>query len=223
MAALSNEEKKADSTYKNNKNSKGAKESRKAALIRHGEALHNKNSKYFNHVNNPLTKDGVKQLTEFREQLIKDDNFYNKIEAVVTSPLLRAMQTTEILFPKDIVDKYNIKIYVSHLQSELRLYGLKCNMGHTKPYYFAQKWFVDKGYSKWIGWHDIPDVWYPIDQENGNEARIEQFQKYCINQIKHNTFAIVGHKHFLHAISGHYLKNGQVQWIDIDKQWTNIA
>ena len=223
MAALSDEEKKADSNSKDDKNAKDAKKSKRAALIRHGEALHNKDSQYWYQVNNPLTKEGVKQLTEFREQLVKDDNFYNKIEGVVTSPLLRAMQTTEILFPKDIIDKYNIKIYVSHLQTELRLYGLECNMGNKKSYYFDQKWFIDKGYSKWIGWDDIPDVWYPTDTENTNEARIEQFKKYCINTIKHDTFAIVGHKHFLHAISGKYLKNGEVHWIDIDKQWKNVA
>ena len=65
-------------------------------LFRHGLTKGNLNAQYIGHTDYPLTTLGIEQLKD-----IKAKHHYPKVEAVFVSPLKRAMQSADILFPKN--------------------------------------------------------------------------------------------------------------------------
>ena len=73
-------------------------------LFRHGLTKGNINAQYIGHTDFPLTTDGINQLKS-----IKAKYHYPEVEAVFVSPLKRAMQSADIMFPK------NNKIVIDNL------------------------------------------------------------------------------------------------------------
>ena len=63
-------------------------------IIRHGKTDANLNGAYIGITNSPLSKEGKDELFEKQEKFD-----YSTVQKVYTSPLLRCIQTAEILFP----------------------------------------------------------------------------------------------------------------------------
>lgn len=72
-------------------------------LFRHGITKGNLNAQYIGHTDYPLTTGGIEQLKSIRAQ-----HHYPAVQAVFVSPLKRAMQSADIMFPK------NNKIVIDH-------------------------------------------------------------------------------------------------------------
>lgn len=64
-------------------------------LIRHGETKANKERRYLGKTDAPLSKEGEKQLAEYKKLQL-----YPDIDFLFASPMKRCMQTAKILYPK---------------------------------------------------------------------------------------------------------------------------
>eukprot|EP01084_Bolivina_argentea_P156520 272806_1 len=180
------------------------------ALIRHGQALHNVNSENWYTPDNPLTKYGESQLKRLREKLTKQYKkaFYDKIDVVITSPLLRALQTTLILF-----SGMNIPIYVSVHHTEC--FSAECDFG-TNVDVLLKKFPIFKAFK---GWDDISNEnWWPIEEET-REKLFERHISFADLLIKHDKkcIAAVGHGAFFKAFTKQFGKermfnNGEINW-----------
>lgn len=63
-------------------------------LIRNGLTAGNVDGKYIGHIDEPLSNEGIEQITQ-----MKEDYKYPVVEAVFSSPLSRCTQTAKILYP----------------------------------------------------------------------------------------------------------------------------
>lgn len=73
-------------------------------LYRHGLTKGNLNAQYIGHTDYPLTTFGIEQLTN-----IKAKYHYPAVDAVFTSPLKRAVESANIMFPKNnkiVIDNF---------------------------------------------------------------------------------------------------------------------
>ncbi len=73
-------------------------------LFRHGVTKGNINAQYIGHTDYPLTTGGIDALKS-----IKAKHHYPEVEAVFVSPLKRAMQSADIMFPKNnkiVIDNF---------------------------------------------------------------------------------------------------------------------
>ena len=73
-------------------------------LYRHGLTKGNLNAQYIGHTDYPLTTFGIEQLRD-----IKAKHHYPQVDAVFTSPLKRAMESANIMFPKNnkiVIDNF---------------------------------------------------------------------------------------------------------------------
>ncbi len=73
-------------------------------LFRHGLTKGNINAQYIGHTDYPLTTDGISDLKN-----IKKKHHYPAVDAVFVSPLKRAQQSAEIMFPKNnkiVIDSF---------------------------------------------------------------------------------------------------------------------
>ncbi len=67
----------------------------KINLIRHGRTIANENGIYIGQTDYPLSEDGKAELENLRVE-----NSYPNVSRVYSSPLTRALQTAEIIFPQ---------------------------------------------------------------------------------------------------------------------------
>ena len=79
-------------------------------LFRHGITKGNINAQYIGHTDYPLTTDGIESLKK-----IKGKYHYPEVDAVFVSPLKRALQSADIMFPK------NNKIVRDYKKIDVRL------------------------------------------------------------------------------------------------------
>lgn len=73
-------------------------------LFRHGLTKGNLNAQYIGHTDYPLTSNGIKDL-----QTIQAKHHYPPAEAVFVSPLKRARQSADIMYPKNnkiVIDNF---------------------------------------------------------------------------------------------------------------------
>ena len=73
-------------------------------LFRHGITKGNINAQYIGHTDYPLTTDGIESLKK-----IKGKYHYPEVDAVFVSPLKRALQSADIMFPKNnkiVIDNF---------------------------------------------------------------------------------------------------------------------
>ena len=90
-------------------------------LFRHGLTKGNLNAQYIGHTDFPLTTDSINQLKS-----IKAKHHYPEVDAVFVSPLKRAKQSADIMFPKNnkiVIDnfiEYNFGEFEEHTADELK-------------------------------------------------------------------------------------------------------
>ena len=90
-------------------------------LFRHGLTKGNINAQYIGHTDYPLTTHGIEELKN-----IKATYHYPEVDAVFVSPLKRAMQSADIMFPKNnkiVIDnfiEYNFGEFEEHTAEELK-------------------------------------------------------------------------------------------------------
>lgn len=90
-------------------------------MFRHGLTRGNFNAQYIGHTDYPLTTDSIESLKK-----IKAKHHYPTVEAVFVSPLKRAMQSADIMFPKNnkiVIDnfiEYNFGEFEEHTAEELK-------------------------------------------------------------------------------------------------------
>ena len=73
-------------------------------LFRHGLTKGNLNAQYIGHTDYPLTTDSINELKK-----IKAKYHYPSVDAVFVSPLKRALQSADIMFPKNnkiVIDNF---------------------------------------------------------------------------------------------------------------------
>lgn len=73
-------------------------------LLRHGLTKGNLNAQYIGHTDYPLSTFGIEQLKE-----IKKEHPYPEVDAVFVSPLKRAMESADIMYPKNnkiVIDNF---------------------------------------------------------------------------------------------------------------------
>lgn len=73
-------------------------------LLRHGLTKGNLNAQYIGHSDYPLSTFGIEQLKE-----IKKEHSYPEADAVFVSPLKRALESADIMFPKNnkiVIDNF---------------------------------------------------------------------------------------------------------------------
>ena len=93
----------------------------KIHLIRHGLAEGSAEGKYIGHTEAELTEDGIHQLEQ-----MKRDYEYPVVDAVMTSPLDRCIQTARILYPElspmifDGLIEYNFGTFEGKTADELK-------------------------------------------------------------------------------------------------------
>lgn len=170
-------------------------------LIRHGKTKGNLEKRYIGVTDEPLTEKGVCELKQFK---------YPDADIIISSPMLRCVQTAEIIY-----GKYDYVIE-----------GLQeCNFG-----LFENKSFEDlknnKYYQKWI------DSGGKLQFPNGES--MDSFSKRCVNAFnnavkkfeKTNRLAFVVHGGTIMAIAEKYLagdfydyhlKNGEYMVLSLYK------
>ena len=205
---MSSEEQKNPDKSKSDIKSKNAIMMKRIAYIRHGQALHNVYKKHLFTPDNPLTKTGQMELKQLRNKLLKN-KFYDTIKLVITSPLLRALQTTEILF-----NDMNISILVTPIVTER--YSATCDEG-TKKSVLLKKYPI---YGKWNGWNNINECWWDTRSQNINERYCDFAENRCkalhklIKMRKEKCIAVVGHGGIFKKLLNKWLKNGEIYWVN---------
>ncbi|MBQ7741055.1 MAG: histidine phosphatase family protein [Eubacterium sp.] len=90
-------------------------------LFRHGLTKGNINAQYIGHTDLPLTTDSINELKS-----IKAKHHYPEVKALFVSPLKRAVQSADIMFPKNnkiVIDnfiEYNFGEFEEHTAEELK-------------------------------------------------------------------------------------------------------
>lgn len=90
-------------------------------LFRHGITKGNINAQYIGHTDYPLTTSGIDELRQ-----IKAKHHYPQVDAVFVSPLKRALQSADIMFPKNnkiVIDnfiEYNFGEFEERTAEELK-------------------------------------------------------------------------------------------------------
>ncbi len=93
----------------------------KLHIIRHGEIAEHLNGAYIGITDSPLSENGVNALVK-----LKDKYEYPHVEKVYSSPLLRCMQSAEIIYPNTLIEpvddlkEYNFGDYEGKTFSELK-------------------------------------------------------------------------------------------------------
>ena len=73
-------------------------------LIRHGSTPGNMQKRYIGITDEPLSPEGMDQIRELSSELMSEQNYQNKqIDRIIVSPLKRAVQSAEILFPERLL------------------------------------------------------------------------------------------------------------------------
>ena len=185
--------------------------SKRIFLIRHGYSLHNQlypkmgmSAFYDNEViDSPLLKKGRDEAQELRNKESIYQYMTTKVELVLVSPLVRALETASIIF-KDS----NIPIVCQEFLREFPNGKQMCNqrseiVSRIKEYPHIN--FENIVSNKDIYWNE--DRHETLDELN---KRIEITKKYLFNRPE-QTIAIVGHGSFIGQFKDNhigYIENG---------------
>lgn len=114
---------------------------KKLYIARHGETDSNSQERYLGSINEPLNENGLKQANQLGKKLIK-----HKIDKIITSPLIRCIQTTEEINAflnlnqtvKDEFRERNIGVYEGLTRKEAQeTYPLLWERNITRIWYDA--------------------------------------------------------------------------------------
>ncbi|KAK4222605.1 phosphoglycerate mutase-like protein 1 [Podospora fimiseda] len=94
-------------------------------MIRHGEALHNKDPQFKQSRDPGLTEDGKKQCRELRDHL-KEKLENTKVDLIIVSPMQRTLETAMIALDW-LIEKNKVPVEASALWQEI--YSKPCDTG----------------------------------------------------------------------------------------------
>ncbi|PKM96262.1 MAG: histidine phosphatase family protein [Firmicutes bacterium HGW-Firmicutes-1] len=165
----------------------------KIFLTRHGETIWNTERRMQGHNNSPLSELGMKQA-EWLFDKLKDE----QIDVVLSSPLGRAIQTSEVLIA-------NRKLEVITVD-ELKEINLGCWEGCISE--VVEKDFPVEYHSFW----NEPEKYVPIDGESFLQLneRVTFFLNNVLVHYKNKNILIVAHAVVIKALLNAIETNGEI-------------
>jgi broad specificity phosphatase PhoE len=165
------------------------------AFVRHAQAGHNVDKALVRNPDNHLTDVGSQQAIDARDAAA--GRVLREADLVVTSPLMRAMQTTELLLGEK---ESEARVMVHPLVTECLT--APCDKGTEKSELLEK---VPDKYLQWEGWDSLPERWWPEPGED-SWARALAFIEFA-RQRPEKRIAFVGHGNFWSKVCGQYLSN----------------
>jgi len=167
------------------------------AFVRHAQAGHNVDNELLHRPDNPLTERGEEQALNARDG--PAGLTLRSADLVITSPLLRAMQTTALLLGPD---NAGVRIMV-HAKATER-WSAPCDEGTSKTELLE---VVSDQIREWEGWDAVPEQWWAQDGEDW-WVRAEEFKTF-LQERPEARIACVGHGGFWDVLLGKHLGNCQ--------------
>lgn len=170
--------------------------------IRHGTAYHNTMFKTMGPKAYSIIRDTALTDRGIAEAIQLKDNWkeIKNIDLVITSPLLRTLQTTSIIFKDVDVKKIAIDELLEYPQSEQI-----CNMRSDIDY--LNKLFPSISFDNI--YDNVSKEWEYIDFDEKHEKlklekRIENFKKFLSNRDEQN-IAVVGHSSYFNYMINNFV------------------
>lgn len=177
-------------------------------FIRHGQAHHNVNWRKLDERDTELTEIGIGQVNAQRDKILEEcPTYFDDIDLIVCSPLIRAVHTLFILIDNQC-KKYSDKILISSLAAER---GNKlCDIGCSKEK-LSMRYPQIKALKSWM---QLSEEWW-IYPENVSafEKRMNNF-KIWIQSRKEKKILIVTHHGVIHALTSINAQNAQLVCVD---------
>jgi len=172
------------------------------AFVRHAQAGHNVDEALVMNPDNHLTEIGREQAHAARAAIAGEA--LRSAELIITSPLMRAMQTTALLLGDDDA---GVRVMVHQIGTER--WSAPCDEGTRKSELLET---VPERFRQWEGWDVLPECWWA---ESGEDAwaRIDEFVEF-VRQRPEERIAFVGHGGFWSMVIGQYLGNCKAVYCD---------
>lgn len=173
-------------------------------LIRHGQSTFNahyeKTGEDPGHFDARLTPLGQQQAEE-AGRLLADE----PVDLVITSPLTRAIQTGQAIFAHRSLPFHITCRHRERLESS-------CDVGRAPHELKADFPHLDFDHLAPVWWHHVPDATGPFSTEpvDGFETRVKAFREW-LHDHEIQRIAVIGHGTFFHALTGHWMRNCEVQ------------
>lgn len=191
-------------------------------MVRHGESIWNKDSKFTGWTNIPLTNNGKREAKKITQALLNKNIFPN---IIFTSVLDRAIETSNIV--KREINKFNNKDVPIHTSWRLneRHYGtlegiprqyirdifgekftkiIRCNFNMKPP--IIREYNYNNNYPVYRNCY-FDTVKYGESKENVMERVLPYYENDILYTLNENKFPlIVTHKHTARVIMKHLLK-----------------
>lgn len=184
------------------------------AFVRHAQAGHNVDRALLDCADNGLTEVGMEQGVRARDGPAGEA--IRHAQLVVTSPLMRAMQTVSLLSGEQ---NCSTRVRVDALCTERN--SAKCDEGTAKSILLKS---LNEGvweeFLDWEGWDALQETWWPPRGED-NWQRARAFVKMA-RERPEDRIVFVGHGAFWDTVLGHYLDNCQVVYTDRDLNFARI-
>mmetsp|Transcript_33317 Transcript_33317/g.106287 ORF Transcript_33317/g.106287 Transcript_33317/m.106287 type:complete len:285 (-) Transcript_33317:83-937(-) len=179
-------------------------------FIRHGQGNHNKSVKGWKLIDPPLNESGIAQAKSLHTDLGGVHGVLRSVEAVIVSPLARAIQTAQGAFGHgpafgNCTPPIRTHWVVTPLLRERM--GAPCDEGRPKSELLAAM----PEMADWEGVDDLAEHWWPTGFEWDLYDRIAELEAY-IRSRPESTIALVGHGGLFTRILGYHLKNCGHQW-----------
>ncbi|MGI9379041.1 MAG: histidine phosphatase family protein [Methyloligellaceae bacterium] len=171
-------------------------------FIRHGQSIFNE---IFNRdgidpgiTDAPLTQIGKQQAQEAKQKLDQID-----VEMVITSPLSRAIETTQIIFPEHRLIRIDPRIR--------EVLNHSCDIGRGPEVLRNEFPALDFGNLSKIWWYDgrIDHRGIPVEPNESLISRAEDFVTE-IKILRLKNLAIVSHGNFINHIINRQLQNCEI-------------
>lgn len=171
---------------------------------------HNKSVKGWKLIDPPLNESGIAQAKSLHTDLGGVHGVLRSVEAVIVSPLARAIQTAQGAFGHgpafgNCTPPIRTHWVVTPLLRERM--GAPCDEGRPKSELLAAM----PEMADWEGVDDLAEHWWPTGFEWDLYDRIAELEAY-IRSRPESTIALVGHGGLFTRILGYHLKNCGHQW-----------
>lgn len=168
------------------------------AFVRHAEALHNVDGAFAQRANTPLTDAGVAQARAARSGL--PGQTVQSADLVVTSPLMRALQTTA-----ELVSETRVLVDAT----ATKRWAAPCDGAPRKSEMLAE---LTQTYRDWEGWDTMPEEWAGHRGED-SWLRVDKFRAAVLERPE-DRIVFVGHGGFWEMVLDRYLGNCEVVFCD---------
>mmetsp|Transcript_105387 Transcript_105387/g.183292 ORF Transcript_105387/g.183292 Transcript_105387/m.183292 type:complete len:303 (+) Transcript_105387:40-948(+) len=163
------------------------------AFVRHAQAGHNVDRSLLANPDNHLTPDGIEQALAARAGAAGEA--VRAADVVVTSPLMRAMQTAALLRGES-----HVRVVVDAIGTER--WSCPADEGTPKSDLLNK---VDASWRSWEGWDALADHWWATPGEDPWQ-RVDDFQK-MLHDRPEDRIVFVGHGGFWDMVIGRHLHN----------------